>query len=91
MSQSFAVEMLPYVLKALNTLGFLAEIALWIAVIFLPRTQSGFWSWNPLKRLLAAIFLPPVILLGIFLWPLVLIGWLSRPRCNCCNCSQDDD
>ena len=90
MIQPTAIALLPYVVKALNILTSFAILALCVALIFLPTSQSGFWSWHPMKRLLAVIFLPPVILLGIFLWPFALLAWLMRPRCNCHDCQDDD-
>jgi len=90
MTESLAIELQPYVAQAVNSLIFFAFLALLAAAILIPKTKSGYWSWHPIKRLLVAIFLTPVLLLCIFIWPLVLLGWLLRSRCHCQNCQDDD-
>jgi len=74
-----------------DSLSSIVGLASWIAFIFVPKTDSGIWSWHPLKRLLALFFLPILFLVIIFLWPVVLFGWLLRSRCYCASCLLDDD
>jgi hypothetical protein len=90
MNQPFSIEVLPYVLGAINILIPFAVLGLCVAVVRHPRTEIGYWSWHPVKRLFVPILLTPVGLLCIFIWPLVLLGWLLRPRCNCHSCQDDD-
>jgi ABC-type microcin C transport system permease subunit YejB len=90
MNHTVTVGFLTNVLRTIHILISLAIPALGLAVVFLPKTTTGFWSWHPLKRLLAVIFLLPVIPLCIFIWPFLLLAWLMRPRCNCLNCDDDD-
>jgi hypothetical protein len=96
MNHSLAIHLQPYVVQVVNSFisPFISStvIVLFAAVIFVPsaKAQSGFWSWHPVKRLLAVIFLTPFVPLCFFIWPFLLLAWLLRPRCHCQSCQDDD-
>lgn len=48
---------------------------LFYSVVIWAKSESGFHSWHPVKRVLAFVFLP-----------LALFHWLAVGRCNCGQC-----
>jgi hypothetical protein len=94
MNHSLAIHLQSYVVQVVNSFisPFISStvIVLCAAVVFAPKTESGYWSWHPVKRLLVVIFLIPFVPLCIFIWPFLLLAWLLRPRCNCQSCQDDD-
>jgi glucose dehydrogenase len=63
-----------------------AQDILFVALLYLtliyPRSDTGFYSWHPAKRIVFLIFLPLVLLFKFL---------TAGCHCGCCCHCQDDD
>ena len=63
-----------------DLVALLFSIGVVYALVFLPRSETGFFSWHPVKRVLAIVFVP-----------FVLFYWWATSGCFCARCCQTDE
>jgi hypothetical protein len=67
---------------ALNAAQDILFIALLYLAIIYPRSDTGFYSWHPVMRILLLLFLPLVLVFRFF---------TAGCHCGCCCHCRDDD
>ena len=84
MNHSLAIHLQSYVVQVVNSFisPFISStvIVLCAAVVFAPKTESGYWSWHPVKRLLVVIFLIPYLYLALSAPRMAFTASLQLPK-----------
>lgn len=71
---------LPFDVRIQVVFGLVLQVALLYILLFFPRRDSGFYSWHPVKRVLAIMFFPFVI---FYFW--------CVSGCHCWNCREREN
>ena len=63
-----------------DLVALLLSVGVVYALVFLPRSKSGFYSWHPVKRVLTIVF-----------FPFALFYWWATSGCFCARCRHTDE